>query len=348
MELHKDGSKLGLSPFEAEMRRRLWWHIIMLQIRTSENYSCDPWQYGEGMVDLPMNINDEDMDPSSHRPPQPRTETTEMTMCIIKYESISAAAEAVSRLKAPGGPLPVLAANSQDLIKQFGDRLRTKYLEPAEADPTNPMNRLVSHMGSIAILKMCWIWGFAIMRHAGQQTVVDSTFSNLSDELFITATKMLEKQLQLQRDPALENWRWILRNFNVFQAVTVTLTQLLFRLQKMKETRLQYLPDMLRDAWEISESALQATDSNGVEVHIMKPLAKMREEVRELVGVNKRNEEQETAPVASYDESVAPFHGLGDMEVDGLGLGDFEVPQDGFDDPWPLFIPANFFVNNGF
>ena len=30
MGLHRDGELLGLKPFETEMRRRLWWQIIML------------------------------------------------------------------------------------------------------------------------------------------------------------------------------------------------------------------------------------------------------------------------------------------------------------------------------
>lgn len=31
--LHRDGTSLGLSPFEIEMRRRLWWNIVVLDAR---------------------------------------------------------------------------------------------------------------------------------------------------------------------------------------------------------------------------------------------------------------------------------------------------------------------------
>lgn len=40
--MHRDGSALGLSPFDAEMRRRLWWGICILDTPASEDHSCSP------------------------------------------------------------------------------------------------------------------------------------------------------------------------------------------------------------------------------------------------------------------------------------------------------------------
>lgn len=40
--MHRDGSSLGLSPFDAEMRRRLWWGICILDTPASEDHSCSP------------------------------------------------------------------------------------------------------------------------------------------------------------------------------------------------------------------------------------------------------------------------------------------------------------------
>lgn len=40
--MHRDGSALGLSPFDAEMRRRLWWGICVLDTPASEDHSCSP------------------------------------------------------------------------------------------------------------------------------------------------------------------------------------------------------------------------------------------------------------------------------------------------------------------
>lgn len=40
--LHRDGSSLNLSKFDAEMRRRLWWSICLLDTPASEDRSCTP------------------------------------------------------------------------------------------------------------------------------------------------------------------------------------------------------------------------------------------------------------------------------------------------------------------
>lgn len=39
MGLHRDGKALGLSPFETELRRRLWWHIVHLDFRAADMYA---------------------------------------------------------------------------------------------------------------------------------------------------------------------------------------------------------------------------------------------------------------------------------------------------------------------
>lgn len=42
MGVHRDGTFLGLKPFKTEMRRRLWWHICILDLRSSELMDFSP------------------------------------------------------------------------------------------------------------------------------------------------------------------------------------------------------------------------------------------------------------------------------------------------------------------
>lgn len=84
MGLHRDGEMLGLGPFECEMRRRLWWQIIMLDAKyammTGLNHSLLPriWDTKE-----PKNLNDVDMFPSATEPFQDRDGPTEMIFVMI-------------------------------------------------------------------------------------------------------------------------------------------------------------------------------------------------------------------------------------------------------------------------
>ncbi|KAL1851080.1 hypothetical protein VTK73DRAFT_9544 [Phialemonium thermophilum] len=84
MGLHHDGEMLGLGPFESEMRRRLWWQIIMADAKyamlTGLSHSLLPrsWNTKE-----PRNLNDADLFPSATEPFQDREGPTEMIFCLI-------------------------------------------------------------------------------------------------------------------------------------------------------------------------------------------------------------------------------------------------------------------------
>ena len=85
--IHRDGSHFGLTPFDVEMRRRLWWHISILDNRSAEDHGTDP-TFNEQFYDtkLPLNVNDEDIYPEMKDPPKERDGATEMTFCLIRFE----------------------------------------------------------------------------------------------------------------------------------------------------------------------------------------------------------------------------------------------------------------------
>ncbi|KAH9241188.1 hypothetical protein K456DRAFT_594654 [Colletotrichum gloeosporioides 23] len=87
MGLHRDGDSLSLTPYETEMRRRLWWQIIMLDTKYAMvSGFCDtllPWNWD---TKTPQNVNDADLFPGSTEPVQPREGPTEMAFCLLLYE----------------------------------------------------------------------------------------------------------------------------------------------------------------------------------------------------------------------------------------------------------------------
>ncbi|GKT64649.1 fungal specific transcription factor domain-containing protein [Colletotrichum tofieldiae] len=83
LHLHRDGVSPPLPPFEAEMRRRLWWMIVVLDIRAAEDRGTDaaiPRQSYN--TRLPFNLDDDDFGPSTTTPLEDRTGPTEMTFCL--------------------------------------------------------------------------------------------------------------------------------------------------------------------------------------------------------------------------------------------------------------------------
>lgn len=83
MGLHRDGEMLGLKPFETEMRRRLWWQIIMLDskyaILSGLSHTLLPrgWDTKE-----PKNISDVDLLPTATQPIQDHEGPTDMILVL--------------------------------------------------------------------------------------------------------------------------------------------------------------------------------------------------------------------------------------------------------------------------
>ncbi|KAL0768122.1 hypothetical protein CaCOL14_009096 [Colletotrichum acutatum] len=83
LHLHRDGVNPPLPPFEAEMRRRLWWMIVVLDIRAAEDRGTDaaiPRQSYN--TRLPFNLDDDDFGPATTDLLEDRTGPTEMTFCL--------------------------------------------------------------------------------------------------------------------------------------------------------------------------------------------------------------------------------------------------------------------------
>jgi hypothetical protein len=86
MGLHRDGETLGLSPFESEMRRRLWWQIIMTDAKyamfSGLSHNLLP---RNSDTKSPSNVNDADIFPTSEEPFRDREGPTEMIFCLMTY-----------------------------------------------------------------------------------------------------------------------------------------------------------------------------------------------------------------------------------------------------------------------
>lgn len=84
MGYHRDGELLKLTPFETEMRRRIWWQIMMQDAKLSivsglnHNYLHDAFDTKQ-----PLNLSDADLFPTSTEPLQPREGPTEMAFGLI-------------------------------------------------------------------------------------------------------------------------------------------------------------------------------------------------------------------------------------------------------------------------
>ena len=71
MKLHLDGSHFAdTTPFEVEMRRRLWWQICLIDSRSGDVH-ISQFKISEAMFDTetPTNTDDRNLDPKMSKPP---------------------------------------------------------------------------------------------------------------------------------------------------------------------------------------------------------------------------------------------------------------------------------------
>ena len=85
--LHRDGVSLGLPALDTELRRRLWWQILVLDGRMAE-LSGSGFSVLASLSDtkLPLNVNNNDLQPGVIEPPAERTGATEMIFCLLRYQ----------------------------------------------------------------------------------------------------------------------------------------------------------------------------------------------------------------------------------------------------------------------
>lgn len=86
--LHRDGAKVGLSPFETEQRRRLWWQIVVLDKRVAKIIGSASTALALPGTDcqLPLNANDADLHSHAKEAPPAPVGATEMNFCLSRIE----------------------------------------------------------------------------------------------------------------------------------------------------------------------------------------------------------------------------------------------------------------------
>jgi len=134
--VHRDGSRLGLTPFDTEMRRRLWWQICILDLRASEDYGSDPSILDSTFDTVyPLSINDEDINPEDVAAPTPREGVSEITFVLIRCEicslirKLTYVAPGAHELRKPS--IPTLD-EKEALVMEAALRLEDKYLKYCE------------------------------------------------------------------------------------------------------------------------------------------------------------------------------------------------------------------------
>ncbi|RSL41091.1 hypothetical protein CEP53_012969 [Fusarium sp. AF-6] len=134
MGYHRDGELLGLSPFETEMRRRIWWHLMLQDVThtLTSSLSCSETPVSWDCK-MPQNLNDADLFPGSVDALKPHETPTEMGFCLIGYQ-LAKSILSLECLRGTAGLEIATIWNTEDVAgNPLASSIRQKYMEDLDA-----------------------------------------------------------------------------------------------------------------------------------------------------------------------------------------------------------------------
>lgn len=235
--LHRDGTKFGLKPFETEMRRRLWWHIGLLDIRSSEDHGTDS-QIHPKMYDtkLPLNVNDEEIYPEMTDPPKEHVGFTDMTFTLVRLE-ITTALRGVS-YGCPNGRYRIDDSSSSisdgcgRMIQAINQRIEERYIR--HCDTSIPIHWVCATVARLILAKV-WLTAHHPMARNGSKNDLTMAGSEKDltsasrESLFLTSIEVLEFALLMLNHPKTVNWGWLSFTHMPWQCMAFVLAEVCVR-----------------------------------------------------------------------------------------------------------------------
>ncbi|KAI0857256.1 hypothetical protein F4860DRAFT_362935 [Xylaria cubensis] len=210
--LHRDGLHFKhLTPFEVDLRRRVWYAVCALDVRASEDQGTDlTIQYGSFDTKLPWNINDDDIDVHTKETPIERHGITDMTLALVAMEISN-----ISRqMMFPGTSLD----EQNRLLDTIYAQLQNRYLRFSTAS---------GNIGHWVIVVVTRLVGAKLTLFTHLPVLFSSPSEHFSDEvrnkLLVAAIEVAEFNDALNSEKACRHWRWIYQTYTHWHAVVYLL-----------------------------------------------------------------------------------------------------------------------------
>jgi len=235
MGLHRNGETLGLSLFETEIRRRVWWQIAQLDGMSGELSGSKFSRYTlfDSMT-VPLNVNDSDLNPAMRELPVEHVGATEMMFCGVRYhigkfhmgEFMSSSLANVQQGSAAdvAWQIPSIAAapfsDREGAIEELEKLLEDNYLR--YCDPVLPLHLLSIIMARSAILVL-WLRA----RHPRQSPDKGASMTEEEREtLFAKSLKYLEYESIGHSSQIARRFLWHTSNHFQWHAFIYALSEL--------------------------------------------------------------------------------------------------------------------------
>lgn len=206
--LHRDGKDFNLSPFDSEIRRRLWWHLLAKDARASEDHgitvnSFDP----PSDSDLPLNVDDSELYPTMDRLPTSKQNWTEMAFPLIVMRSN----HVLQRLYHVARP-PSKNSPSDTAGRAAMDQITTQieaYVK--DCNPHIPIQRATLLFAQVILRKLDFVSRQQLFNESESDPANHASLA--SGETLVNACEILESNLRIQTDDLLRGFRWTFETY---------------------------------------------------------------------------------------------------------------------------------------
>ena len=267
MGLHRDGTNFGLSPYETEMRRRIWWHICVLDLRSSEDHGYEP-----GIVEssydtrFPSNYNDDDITPTQSEAPAEQVGSSDMTFCLLRCEMTIAVRKL--HYHDPLGKGPALsAAQKRHMVEATEKHWHERYID--RCDITKPVDWVSATWAKMMLAKMWLAVSNPLLFQDGTRNAIPLSSRRLA---FDKAIVVLELANLLETSPRAARWQWLFLTHTQWHAVVFVLAYLCQRPADELNDRAWKAIDNVYDRW-----SFEGQEKRGM---LWKPVRRLLEKAR--------------------------------------------------------------------
>lgn len=203
MGLHRDGTYFGLNPLETENRRRLWYQLWYLDVRTSEDHGSESNATDlEFNTKLPVNIDDSDLRAESSGILKDSQGLTDTTFALIRYQ-IARTNRKIASQRYSHKTL----ADKEKILNECYQNIESNYLRYCEG--TNTLYWLVEN-----VTRMNQDKSLFMLYHSPTWLQGKASMSReLQERLLIIAIQIIERTQKMEHDPKALKWAWLSRNY---------------------------------------------------------------------------------------------------------------------------------------
>ncbi|KAF5009904.1 hypothetical protein FDECE_3889 [Fusarium decemcellulare] len=218
--LHRDGQLLKLPPFETEIRRRLWWHLVTRDSRSGEDYGLENSTLIPPMseVEPPLNVDDADLYPLMKALPAERPGWTAMTFSLINIDLAKTMQRLTNTMASSSSP-------SEQTRSKIIEEARSQLSKRVErCNPVVPQQRLSLYCARFLLRKLDFFTKqqWLLLQHRGSREKL-ATEENLLEALEIVEGRLFGE------DALLAQYSWALKAYPQYHVTMYILWHLCIR-----------------------------------------------------------------------------------------------------------------------